>query len=192
MLSKTELRKELRVLRQTSVKYIDFWKFGLDTAYGAFDILLNGQPVVAGYQPLGSEVDPGPLLARAAGKGCQTALPFIAGRTDDMEFRHWNMGDSLEKGVFGFRQPLVCAKGAIPTLLIVPLLGFDRNMNRIGQGAGHYDRYFSRNINAIRIGLSYSSQELPSVPIDRWDAPMDAILTENGWITGPHSRINLS
>ena len=74
---------------------------------------------------------------------------------------------------------------ASPDLIIAPLLAFDRTGGRLGQGGGHYDR----TIEALRargslfvIGLAYAGQEIDAVPREPHDQPLDAILTELGYI----------
>ncbi len=189
MRSKDELRTLLRKTRKNARKSLPIRDDYPPEALARFHVLLKNLPVIAGYRPVGSEMDPSPLLERAAHHGCVTALPFIADRAAAMEFRCWKPGDPLETGVFGFEQPSAHAPPANPDILLVPLLGFDSAMNRLGQGAGHYDRYFSKYTNALRIGIACQFQEIDALPADPWDVPLDAVLTEKGWITGPASRI---
>jgi len=73
-----------------------------------------------------------------------------------------------------------------PELLIVPLVAFDRRGYRLGYGGGFYDR----TLQALRahkptlaIGFAFAAQELPLVPTDTTDQPLDAIITEQGLIT---------
>ncbi len=152
-------------------------------------ILKFGQ-IVASYRALGSEVDPSPLDELAENCGCRLALPHLGSRDADMDFRAWNRRDSLEQASFGFEQPVPSTPHVIPDLVIVPLTGFDDTLNRLGQGAGHYDKYFSSNSKALRIGLAWECQRTPALPVDPWDVPLDALLTENGLIIAANSRIN--
>ena len=186
MLSKTELRLYLRKIRQELSGYGFFWKPELLNACAP---LFKPGQIVAGYMALGGEVGVDPLMELALDCGCLTALPYLENRAADMEFRLWTDQETLEIAPFGFAQPAVAAPLATPDILIVPLLGFDAQLNRLGQGAGHYDRYFSNYPNALRIGIGWSKQKVEALPVDPWDVPMDAILTEQGLITGPNSRI---
>ena len=186
MLSKTELRLHLRKVRQELSEYRFFWKPELlDACAPQFKPGLT----VAGYTALGGEVGVDPLMELALDCGCVTALPYLETRAADMEFRLWTDRDALEIAPFGFAQPAATAVLVEPDILIVPLLGFDAQLNRLGQGAGHYDRYFSNHPNALRIGVGWSQQKVEALPVDPWDVPMDAILTEQGLITAPNSRI---
>ena len=59
------------------------------------------------------------------------------------------------------------------------LVAFDRSLNRLGQGGGHYDRTFEKYPDAIRIGLAWSVQEADNIPVERHDVTLHAIVTES-------------
>lgn len=152
---------------------------------------LRDVAIIAGYIKVGSEADAIGLINWVSALGKGTALPWLADRDADLMFRNWNPADPLEVAPFGFRQPTAAALPCQPDLILTPLLGFDRSLNRIGQGAGHYDRAFAISPESLRIGLAWSVQECDALLPDPWDMPMDAIITEKEWITGPQSRIRL-
>ncbi|KTE23217.1 5-formyltetrahydrofolate cyclo-ligase [Sphingopyxis sp. H071] len=110
------------------------------------------------------------------------ALPHHAGRVDTMSFRHWRPGDALERGPWGTEQPEETGESVVPDLIFCPLLGFDRAGGRLGQGGGHYDRYFAAHPGIPRIGIAWSVQEVDTVPTEPTDARLDAILTEQEFI----------
>lgn len=139
---------------------------------------------VAGYMPLGSEFPVQAALHRAAALGCATALPVVAGRDGAMRFAPWRPGDALAAGWAGLAQPDT-DEIATPDLILAPLLGFDRALRRIGQGAGFYDRYFAGSPDARRIGIAWACQEMDAIPTDPWDVPLHAIVTELEWIGPP-------
>jgi 5-formyltetrahydrofolate cyclo-ligase len=143
---------------------------------------LAGAHTVGLYLATGSEVDVQPLFGDVAQAGAIAALPRVTGRGDSMTFHRWSPGDALEQADFGFRQPLSDAPLITPDVLIVPLLGFDAALNRLGQGAGHYDRYFSRFPKCLKFGIAWSAQQVEALPVEPWDIPLDAVLTEKGWI----------
>lgn len=64
-------------------------------------------------------------------------------------------------------------------VVIVPLVAFDSDGNRIGMGGGWYDSYFAAHPNAKKIGIAYSIQEVPVVPVSPMDVPLDIIVTES-------------
>lgn len=63
-------------------------------------------------------------------------------------------------------------------LIICPLSAFDNECNRMGMGAGFYDRFLPKCKNAKIIGVAFEVQREESLPIDPWDKPMDAVITE--------------
>ncbi len=124
--------------------------------------------VAAGYQRMGFEIDPGPVLHRLSGAGAVIVLPSIDGPDVPLTF--------LTSDV---------AAAVTPDLIIAPLLAFDRAGGRLGQGGGHYDRTIAQ-LRArgplFVIGLAYAGQEIAAVPREPHDQPLDAILTELGYI----------
>lgn len=138
--------------------------------------------IVAAYISDGYEVDPLPILFQALGGGRETALPRVATRETPLSFHAWSPGDELVPGPWGLLQPRVDAPVVVPDFIIAPLLGFDRALNRLGQGAGFYDRAFAAAPAARRIGVAWSVQEVPAVPLDPWDVPLHGLATEREWI----------
>ena len=94
----------------------------------------------------------------------------------------WRAGDPLVGGPSGLLQPASDAAPLVPDMVLVPLIGFDRALHRLGQGAGYYDRACAVLSDARRIGLAWSVQEWPAVPCDPWDVPLHAVATERAWI----------
>ena len=145
--------------------------------------LLAQQPVVAGYSAIGAEADPARLLAAVSAQNCPIALPWFANREAPMTFQRWMPGEPLEEAPFGGGQPSADSPELTPSLLILPLVAFDRSGTRLGQGGGHYDRALEGLPNAVTIGLAWSAQEAAELPREPWDIPLTHILTEREWIT---------
>jgi 5-formyltetrahydrofolate cyclo-ligase len=138
--------------------------------------------ILSGYLGAGDEANPSPLLHAASELGLATALPHVSGRDAPMRFLAWAPGDPLIPGPFGLLQPEEDRPELAPDLILTPLLGFDRRMARLGQGAGFYDRAFAALPHARRIGLAWSVQEVAAVPTDPWDIHLHAVATELEWI----------
>lgn len=153
-----------------------------------FADLLRGVKTVAGYIATGSEADPAPLIAAARRAGLIIALPHTVSREDPIRFLI-DDGTPLIDGPFGLTQPPHDAAEAAPDLVLVPLLAFDRALHRLGQGAGHYDRALLGLRKALRIGIAFSGQRVDALPVDSWDQPLDAVITEAGivWREGTTS-----
>lgn len=176
---KRALRRRLRAARDAFVadapKKIE--------APSAFLALLARGAIVASYRPLGSEADPARLVVTALTAGCRLALPHVESHDSPLRFLAWQPGDALHQGPFGLEQPEVNNPAVCPDIVLTPLLGYDVHLNRLGQGAGHYDRAFAAFPGARRIGVAFSVQQVDALPADAWDVPLDAVITEQGWIT---------
>ncbi len=141
-------------------------------------------PVITAYWPIGSEIDPRPLMTRLAYAGARTALPRI-GDDGEMRFLEWQSGDRLEDRPFGLKEPLADAPELTPTLVLAPLLGFDRAGTRLGYGKGHYDRKLAGLRAHGRVfvcGLAFQGQEVDTLPVEPHDIPLDWMVTTHGSI----------
>lgn len=178
--SKQKLRERLRFRRRHFTANL-----GDMARLGSFRVLpdplaaiVEGHDVVAAYVAWGDEPDILPLLAPRG----VIALPHHAARIETMEFRAWRPGDALGQGPWTTHQPADDAESVAPTLIFCPLVGFDRHGGRLGQGGGHYDRYFATHPAALRIGVGWSVQEVDDIPTEPTDTALDAVLTEQEFI----------
>lgn len=150
-------------------------------------VVLDGMPpppgaVVSGYWPMGDELDPRPLLAALASRGHAVALPVTTRRGQPLRFRQWRPGEPLLPVRFGLSEPSPEAPELRPDWLLVPLLAFDRRGQRLGYGAGYYDRTLEVLPGAVALGFAYAGQEVPRVPTGPGDRPLRAVATERGVI----------
>ena len=139
--------------------------------------------VISGYHALAHELNPLPLMESLERQGHQLALPVVEAKGAALNFRCWSPGDPLEPAAFGLRQPLISAGEVSPDILLVPLLAFDHAGNRLGFGAGFYDRTLaelreSKIITAV--GIAFDEQEVEKVPHDGYDQKLDWVLTPSG------------
>ena len=141
--------------------------------------------MVAAYLPMETEIDPGPLLRRLAGRGARVVLPVVVGRDAPLVFREADPACALAVDAAGLPCPPASAATFDPDLILVPLLAFDRAGGRLGQGGGYYDRTL-RALRARRpitaVGLAFAGQEIDHAPMGPFDEPLDAILTEIAYI----------
>jgi 5-formyltetrahydrofolate cyclo-ligase len=144
--------------------------------------------VFATFSPMVGEADPALLAAAAHERGCRLALPFVIDRPTPIRFLSWEIGTPLVDGPFKLRQPAADSPEVTPDIILTPLVGFDARLNRLGQGAGHYDRAFARYPDAWRCGVAWSIQEVPAIPADIWDVPLHAIITENNMLWHEEAR----
>ncbi|MEO5866221.1 MAG: 5-formyltetrahydrofolate cyclo-ligase [Sphingomonas sp.] len=137
---------------------------------------------VASYIPVRGEADPSPLARAAVAAGCVIALPHVTRRSEPMRFLAWDAEADLIPGPFGLHQPRHDAPALAPDIVLAPLVAFDAALNRLGQGAGYYDRAFAAFPAAWRIGIAWSMQQVTELPVDAWDVSLHAVATEKGWI----------
>lgn len=140
---------------------------------------------LAGYLPIRTEIDPRPAMAAHLGP---VGVPVILGEGQPLLFRAWTPEAALIPGPFGAFVPKDGAE-VTPRVLIVPLVAFDRRGFRLGYGGGFYDRTLERLRAAgpaTAIGFAFAAQELPEVPVEPTDQPLDLIVTEQGPIFPGH------
>jgi 5-formyltetrahydrofolate cyclo-ligase len=138
--------------------------------------------IVSAYFPLANEPSTLPLLENLARAGIKTALPVTGRLGTPLVFRLWQAGEPTLKGKMAIEEPLPTAPDVAPDLLFVPLAAFDRSGQRIGYGAGFYDRSLAElrgKKKIFAVGVAYASQELPEVPHEAHDERLDYVLTES-------------
>lgn len=145
-----------------------------------FPLELARHEPVAGYWPVGGEIDGRPLLAALAKAGRKICLPRMMSRAGPARFYAWRAGDALKADAFGVPSPPPTTPELAPRLILTPLLAFDRAGRRLGQGGGHYDRIISlyRAHGAVAVGLAYAEQEMELVPTGPHDATLDWVITQ--------------
>ena len=132
-----------------------------------------------GYYPSNYEIDDLDVLNLLEKKNFKVSLPIIK-KDNQMNFYSWSRSDPLRVNKFGIPEP-VSSKIFYPDILLVPLVAYDNNLNRLGYGGGYYDRYIEKlekTKKIIKIGLAFSFQKISSIPIDQYDKRLDFIITE--------------
>ncbi|MBK0398014.1 5-formyltetrahydrofolate cyclo-ligase [Limibaculum sp. M0105] len=144
------------------------------------DGLAAGHHIISGYRPIRTEIDPTPLMEALVARGHRLCVPVIEGAGLPLSFREWTPGCEMVEGAFGAEVP---AQGEwlVPSLLIAPLVAFDRACRRLGYGGGFYDRTLAKlrpSGPTMAVGLAYSAQEMAQIPDEPTDQRLDAIVTE--------------
>jgi 5-formyltetrahydrofolate cyclo-ligase len=137
---------------------------------------------VAVYQAADGEVDTRPICQRCLNLGKQLLLPVIM-PDKHLEFAEWKRGAALQANRFGIPEPPPDApRCPVNNLDVVflPLVGWDRNGNRLGMGGGFYDRTLAEATAPLLIGLAYGIQQVAALPAHDWDVRMDFVITEAG------------
>jgi len=140
------------------------------------------------YVDFDGEVETRDFMMRCIADRKRLAVPAVIKRVNEGKIiiasEVFDLDKDLEKGHFGILEP---GKGAIreirPSeidLAVVPGVAFDINRNRIGFGAGYYDRFLKdTGKECFKVGIAYEFQIYENVPVDVYDMPMDMIITED-------------
>ncbi|CRI65142.1 5-formyltetrahydrofolate cyclo-ligase [Thiocapsa sp. KS1] len=148
---------------------------------------------IAAYWPTDGELDPLPLVHQALERGKAAYLPILGmafgreGRAK-LRFARYLPRQRMRPNRFGIPEPGLRGRHVRPVrdldLILMPLVGFDSNGNRIGMGGGFYDRTLAylktrRHWRRPRlIGLAHECQRLETIVPNPWDIPLDAVVTE--------------
>jgi 5-formyltetrahydrofolate cyclo-ligase len=134
--------------------------------------------VIGGYYPVNFEIGDLALLRKFEKNRFSISLPVIK-KNFQMDFYKWSFFDPLKVNKYGIPEPEI-KKIVYPDILLIPLVAFDKNLNRLGYGGGYYDRLIeklSKKKKIIKIGLAFSFQKIDKVPINAYDQKLDYIVT---------------
>jgi 5-formyltetrahydrofolate cyclo-ligase len=139
------------------------------------------------------EIDPSLLLATAQRRGKECYLPVLSPiGPPRLRFKRWRKGERLRENFYGIAEPRAgryCSPRAL-SLVLLPLVGFDKSGNRLGMGKGYYDRTFAFQRHSVRhcpalLGLAHECQRVDRLQVEAWDLPLEGIVTEQNWYRAP-------
>ena len=175
-MNKFQLRKKISKIRSKFVRK------KITVNYKAIIKLIEKKSLnrkVGLYYPFGDELSTLELMDRLTKKNFTISLPVINNKFE-MSFYSWSPNEPLTINRYGILEPFK-GKKITPSTLIIPMLAFDSNLNRLGYGGGFYDRFIKKvekQNNCVKIGLALSCQKINKVPVDKYDKKMDFIITE--------------
>ncbi|MCX6693337.1 MAG: 5-formyltetrahydrofolate cyclo-ligase [Methanomicrobiales archaeon] len=179
--SKHAIREEMKLRRATLPDDARAAKSSMIEEHLAS--LLGGHSPVMLYASKVHEVATHSLINRLLNKGTEVVLPIIEKETGTLRLSYLTSCSQLSVSTFSVPEPVGHEIPAAPQDLravVVPMLGFDRRGNRLGYGAGYYDRFLPKTNGAVIIGVAFACQEVMRVPVYHDDVGMDAIVTEEG------------
>ncbi|WP_292491462.1 5-formyltetrahydrofolate cyclo-ligase [Methanoculleus sp. 10] len=165
LLSPAEIAENSRIIRQ---RLLD---------------LLNGFDTVMVYAAKTPEVETKDLIADLNRRGVRVVVPIIERETASLRLSYLPDPAVLRPSTFNVPEPIgheLPARPADIEAVVIPMLAFDAAGNRLGYGAGYYDRFLCRYPHLQRIGIAFSCQRTESIPADENDVKMDCIVTETG------------
>tara|TARA_Y100000591_G_scaffold289041_1_gene273676 strand:+ start:747 stop:1292 length:546 start_codon:yes stop_codon:yes gene_type:complete len=175
--NKSEIRKKLlKIRKQKKIR-----NFKINVKY-IFDIIKKERvkgKILGGYYPYNFEFDATEILKEFEKKNYHIALPKIK-KNFKMNFFQWSSKDPLSVNDYGIPEP-ISNKVKLPDILLVPMVAFDKELNRLGYGGGFYDRYIQKlkkRKKILLIGLAFSFQKVKKIFINKYDMKLHYILTE--------------
>ena len=175
-MNKSDIRKKILKIRKKN----SFKNYKINFK-NVLTFLKRNKPtnrIVGGYYPYNHEIDDIEILEKLENLNYHISLPKIK-KKNEMNFFRWSTKEPLEINKFGIPEPS-SNKIMYPSILLVPLVAFDKHFNRIGYGGGFYDRYIKKNREnkkIITIGLAYSFQKVKKVPVNNYDIKLDFVVT---------------
>lgn len=191
MKEKAQLRKEIREnLNATTEEY-------RNEASGAIALNVLTLPevrdckTILAYFSVGKEPGTLALISKLLEEGKRVCLPLCVdldeeghrtGTVDAMEARVIKSFDDLVPGAYGIPEPAAHTEMMPPEymdLIILPCLSCDRDCNRIGHGAGYYDKYLSKvRSDCFTLAMCFEEILCEEIPTEPHDKPVDAVITE--------------
>ena len=174
---KSKLRKKVLKIRKVANK--NNLKINFNKVFSLIKKNYSIKKSIGGYFPVNYEVDDLEILKEFSKKNYQISLPVIK-KNFNMDFYKWSFDDPLKINQYGIPEPN-SKKLIYPDIILVPLVAFDNNLNRLGYGGGYYDRVIkklSKKKKILKIGLAFSIQKINSVPVTKYDKKLDYIVTD--------------
>ncbi len=183
MLLKNQLRNELQLKRKAIVNKNEKDKAVCRKLLNSIDY--KQADIILFYAALADEINIDECITKAISDGKKAALPVCIDDAGNMEFYYINSLDNIKIGSFGVREPDILNSAKVTefdnSLCIVPAIAYDRSGCRLGYGKGYYDRFLGK-YDFISIGLCYNELVVEKLPTDKFDIPVDKIITENGFL----------
>ena len=132
------------------------------------------------YYPIKTEISPLKLVEICKKLSIEICFPVMCAKKNELIFSKFEGEKNFIKKKYGIFEPVKLNK-ITPDIIFVPMVGFDKNLNRLGYGKGYYDRTISklRKLKKIFvIGLAYDNQMVQNIPTENHDEKMDIILTD--------------
>ena len=181
MLSKELLRKKYFKLRKK--KYYSINKNFFTPLMRILKKKIKKRELIVGiYYPILYEVNVLKILEFKIFNKCIISLPKI--KKDQIRFYEWNKTNIMEVNKYGILEPILTNNQVNPDVILIPLLVYDDNKNRLGYGKGYYDKFLSyflkKNKDILTFGIAFSFQKYKKIPATTNDIKLDYILNEKG------------
>ena len=181
-MDKKELRKKLKALRNNlTQEEVDVSSHLVAEKILACDAYRKAEHIM-GYLAFGKELSVDEILKQALADGKRVYVPEIISQTEIRAVELERFTD-FAYDCFGIRsvsEPVKVCNPKILDLVLVPAVAYDRAGNRMGMGAGYYDRFLPQTENAIKIGVAYDALLQDELPYNEYDVPVPYLVSESG------------
>jgi len=134
---------------------------------------------IALYIAADGEIDPEPICSFLWEQGAEVFLPKLS--QNKMGFSPFRPDSNLSPNNYGISEPeeALSFGPKVLDLILMPLVGFDKEANRLGMGGGFYDRTLStlQKKRPQLVGLAHECQLVDRIDAEEWDIPLDAVIT---------------
>ena len=174
---KKNLRKKILKIRKKidpKINKVNFTKI--------FNLIKRQKKIIkciGGYFPVNNEIDDLEILKKFEKNKYKICLPGIK-KNFDMDFYKFSFYEPLIVNKYGIPEPKK-TDAIFPDVILIPMVAFDKNLNRLGYGGGYYDRIIDKLMKKkkiLKIGLAFSKQLIKNIPASKYDKKMDFIVTE--------------
>lgn len=145
------------------------------------NVAIKEGSVVAGFCPIKGEVDIIPVMQELEKRGYTCVMPRMIDKDTPLEFVEWHDGIDMVEDNYKIPAPN-SDKTHIPDAIIATFVAFDENMDRIGFGAGMYDKTIAaiqkQSHPVFMIGVGYEFQKVDNIPTEGTDIGMDMVITD--------------
>ncbi len=173
---KNQIRK--RILKIRKNKNSNLFEIDKNKLLKIIKRIKNKKKIIGCYYPVNSEINTKKIMKFLEKKRFIICLPVIKNNID-MEFYEYKSEEPLYVNKYGIPEPINKRK-IKPNILLIPIVAFDRKLNRLGYGGGFYDRFLKKmeKHKLLKIGLAFSYQRIKNIPIEKFDKKLDYVLTE--------------
>ena len=173
--SKAELRKEL-ILKRDGITRQHAAEKEFTEKFTKTDFYKNAKNIMI-YSTIRSEIGTNMLMEQMFRDKKTVILPKVEKESFSISPIKINSRQELKSGNYGILEPV--SKELFPKrdidLVLTPGLAFDKSNNRLGYGAGYYDRFFA-DFDGLKIGVCYEEMLLSKIPSDEYDIKMDFVI----------------
>lgn len=181
---KTELRKKILAIRDSlTAEEVTEKSLQIKNRLADTSMYTDAKHIFT-FLSFNKEVMTKPIIDDCIEKNKQLYIPLCNTQIKEIVLCKFDGWDKLKPSKFGILEPdkdhIRISNRSILDMAIVPGAVFDRKGNRIGYGAGYYDKFFNTlKKNILKIAVCYSFQVVDSITPSQYDVPMDYIVTEN-------------